>query len=200
MVSVISRPQHSLPKLLVDALWLKEPVDLTHTKLLHTTPYFWKNPPQTTTCVTSDAKHSTAYILCLPRQVEWIRTVEQCGVLGILCHTGGSQQEGLSALRLNKVTTEEEMIKWSVLSLSTAFIPNLQECNRIKGKSTEKTVNPQYFFCSFLEMLQELIVSWLLWNHALEEIPFQISGKAVVVSEQLQAQVIKSCWKKTDSS
>ncbi len=24
------------------------------------TPCFWKNPPQTTTCVTSDAKHSTA--------------------------------------------------------------------------------------------------------------------------------------------
>ena len=25
-----------------------------------TAPYFWENPPQTITCVTSDAKHSTA--------------------------------------------------------------------------------------------------------------------------------------------
>ena len=41
--------------------------------------------------------------LCLPRPVEWISTVEQCGVLGILCHTGSSLQEGLSALRINRV-------------------------------------------------------------------------------------------------
>ena len=54
------------------------------------TPFFWKNPPQTTSCVTSDAKHSTAQVLCFLRRVEWISTVEQCIVLGILCHTGGS--------------------------------------------------------------------------------------------------------------
>ena len=67
------------------------------------TPYFWKNPPQSTTCVSSDAKHSTAQVLCLTRRVECIILVEQCGVLGILCHTGGSLQEGLLALRINRL-------------------------------------------------------------------------------------------------
>ena len=41
--------------------------------------------------------------LRLQRRVERISTAEQCGVLGILCHTGHSLQEGLSALRINRV-------------------------------------------------------------------------------------------------
>mgnify|MGYP002810237819 CR=1 FL=1 len=67
------------------------------------TPFLWKNLLYTTICVTSDAKQSTALVLCLQRRVEWISTVEQCGVLGILCHTGGSLQEVLLALKINKV-------------------------------------------------------------------------------------------------
>ena len=84
-------------------LHIKENVSTPHT---HSPPWFWKYPPQTTTCVTSDAKQSTALDLCLQRQVEWISTVEQCGLLGILCHTGGSLQEDLWALGINNAMLE----------------------------------------------------------------------------------------------
>ena len=82
----------------------KESSRRSQVALKESPPFFQKNPLQTTACVTSDAKHSTTQVLCLLRQVEWIITIEQCGVLGILCHTSSSLQEGLLALRMNRVS------------------------------------------------------------------------------------------------
>ena len=90
----IEPPERSGPN-----MWIQHP------------PYSWKNPPHTTTCVTSDAKHSTALALCLLRRVEWISRLEQCGVLGILCHTGGSLQQGLLALRITRVVSVVAQMK-----------------------------------------------------------------------------------------
>ena len=42
--------------------------------------------------------------------IEWISTVEQCGLLGILCHTGGSLQEGLLALKKTRVDPLRQQI------------------------------------------------------------------------------------------
>ena len=65
-----------------------------NTKLWHS-PCFWKNPPQTTTCVTEDAKHSTSFYCTYPFNSSWETKHLGCGVLGIGCHTGGSLQRVL---------------------------------------------------------------------------------------------------------
>ena len=40
------------------------------------TPYFWEDPPQTTTCVKLNSQESTtASVLCLLKQVEWISRI-----------------------------------------------------------------------------------------------------------------------------
>ena len=97
-------------------------------------------------------------------------------------------------------TTEKELIKWPVLSISTAFIPNLRDCNWIKGKSTKKYGQSTLFIISFLRkcyknlryldnfgtmpLRKYLAKLWLFQNiHKLKF--FNLTAY---------------CWKKTDSS
>ena len=66
-------------------------------------PYIRKDPLQTTNCETLGSKQSTAFCLCLSRQVGWISKYEQFGLLGVPCHTNGSLQVVILVLRINRV-------------------------------------------------------------------------------------------------
>ena len=72
-----------------------------------------------------------------------------------------------------------------------SFHPQFEAVQQDKREIYTKEGQSTIFVFQFLGNVTRTYCILITLENALEEIPFQISGKAVVVSEQLQAQVLK---------
>ena len=70
----------------------------------------WKDPLQTTTCLTGDSKESTLFYSTNPFNLSWETNNPCCGLHRIPCHTSGSLQRVLPEIGWGMLKTQQNKL------------------------------------------------------------------------------------------